>query len=161
MKISMSGLAAFVVLALSSFGSNDAHAVAMQNRLFRCTIAGNPTVCYSAFTNASTATEGCAMVWLQTKGEAVFGGGLSFAPIPNADIWKIPTLPTCALAPASTAYSGHISPCAPGGPDGWKHMSGHKVKWLPLYPAYEINSPGFSQLPLPVRTCPDGGGGGW
>ncbi len=160
MKLTSNHFVALVasVIGLGISPSADA-LVVTKNFLFRCNYQNQSTVCYSAFTTADS-PEACELFSLATRGLALFGGGLVFSPVPGG--WDYEQSPSPCTNPAflGTGYNGHVEPCAPGGPDGWKHLTRHELVWRPpVPPNLQFEYVDIERhLPLPTSTCEGGGG---
>src|SRR5690348_14746895 len=117
-----------IVFVAASLASQPASAWVKFNNLYRCTIAGKSTLCYSAYTRTSDSIETCEIAAIRVTANALYGGGVMFTEgdIPYADIANLGVNLCHVVSVGKVDYAGYIRPCAPGGPAGWTHVSRHR-----------------------------------
>ena len=175
-------LTAFVLVTLAlMFAPPEAQAHVSETGIWRCSWAGQPTICYDAavrvFPNASAEghRESCDVKnyllvspGLESQMNALFGGGYVHVIGSNDHATGgSNTFTNCQQTTYIARYNGRVPSCPPGGPLGWTHVAEHWVRWKEETRAWrgnDIHTFQNSGYPLPNDICQcgdDSGGGGW
>lgn len=158
-KLRVSIAMALVTAGAMTLPAPQANAWTTSISLYRCVRQARPTLCFGAATHLSSHEETCEVNEFGTYGDALYGGGVLFAPIPYSEIetsawsdcnYHVPGNP-------SSGYTGFVKPCAPGGPEGWHFVNTYWVDWESgsEWGYYDVD---YSQddidYPLQESTCP-------
>ena len=143
------------------------------NFLYRCSPAGNPTLCYLAATevepgggyfSAGSCHLGVAFfgfnLAVTVKGDMLVGpGSLEYLSLDKFQTKPMPN--DCLHNGVYVQYTGSKSPCAQGGVGVWYHQAEHLVDWSAsaeyqnFWKDVDVISTRTFPLPVGMCDCPD------